>query len=85
MLIEDKPPPGWGSWSLRATPGAGKAYVFQSGSWPRRRGLPTTMSKALARVTATLNLWKEEAVMSSKGLAPWKDSCHPQAYKPWGS
>lgn len=39
---------GWG----------GNAHAFQSGSWPRRSGLPTTMSKALARVTATLNLWK---------------------------
>lgn len=43
------------------------------------------MSKALARVTATLNLWKEEAVMSWKGQAPRKNSCHPGACKPWGS
>lgn len=81
----DTPALDWGSWSLRATVGARNAYVFQSGSWPRRRGLPTTMSKALARVTATLNLWKEEVVMSSKGQALWKDSRHPQACKPWGS
>lgn len=35
------------------------------------------MSRALARVTATLNLWKEE-VWSWEGRAPrWKNSCHP--------
>lgn len=33
------------------------------------------MSKALARVTATLNLWKEEVVMSWKGQAPRTRSC----------
>lgn len=38
------------------------------------------MSKALARVTATLNLWGEEVVMSWKGQALRKNSCHPQAF-----
>lgn len=42
------------------------AHAFQSGSWPRRSGLPTTMSRALARVTATLNLWEEEGVGSQE-------------------
>lgn len=29
--------------------------------------MPTTMSRALARVTATLNLWKEEGLASPEG------------------
>lgn len=82
MLSKDTPALGWGS---KSNYGGWSAYVFQSGSWPRRRGLPTIMSRALARVTATLNLWKEEVVMSWKGQALWKDSRHPQAFKPWGS
>lgn len=35
--------------------------------------MPTTMSKDLARVTATLNLWKEEVLVSQEGRALRKE------------
>lgn len=35
------------------------------------------MSKALARVTATLNLWKEEGVASQEGRAPRRERVLP--------
>lgn len=39
--------------------------------------MPTTMSRALARVTATLNLWKGEVLASPEARALKKDEFRP--------